>query len=170
MEAAAAFLAVRPRSTEETRRRLIHLGYPSALSDRVVARLVEMRYLDDADFARAWVESRDRARPRGATALKRELQLKGIDRETIEAVLDEREQLASPAGPGAPPASADDAAARHLLERRAGALARESDPRRRRQKAYALLARHGFSPEICSRLSATVISEVDESGDRARGV
>ena len=34
MEAAAAFLAVRPRSVDETRRRLRHLGYPAGLCDR----------------------------------------------------------------------------------------------------------------------------------------
>src|SRR6185503_18104891 len=87
MDAAAAFLAARPRSVVETQRRLRHLGYPHALVDSVVARLQEMNYLDDAAFARAWVESRDRARPRGEAALRRELILKGIDRQVIDEVL-----------------------------------------------------------------------------------
>jgi regulatory protein len=155
MEAAATFLAVRPRSTEETRRRLNHLGYPAALADTVIARLVEMGYLDDADFARLWVESRDRARPRGATALRRELELKGIERDIIEDILEAREERArdddDPATPGA-----DEAAARHLLDRRGATLRREADPRKRRQKAYALLARHGFSPDVCGRLASAV--------------
>jgi len=56
MEAAAAFLAVRPRSVAETRRRLRHLGYRHELVDSVVERLVEMGYLDDAEFARARLE------------------------------------------------------------------------------------------------------------------
>ena len=38
--------------------------------------------LDDETFARAWVESRDRARPRGERAIRDELRLKGIDRAT----------------------------------------------------------------------------------------
>jgi len=29
-------------------------------------------------------------------------------------------------------------------------LGRETDPRKRRQKAYALLARNGFSPDVIS--------------------
>ena len=68
MEAAAAFLAVRPRSVGEMRRRLRHLGYPAALvTDEVVERLIELGYLDDRGLRpTAWVESRDRARPRGA--------------------------------------------------------------------------------------------------------
>ena len=90
MEAAAAFLAVRPRSVGETQRRLIHLGYPAALVGQVIDRLIEMDYLDDAVFARAWVESRDRAKPRGETALRRELLLKGVPRAVVDEVIVER--------------------------------------------------------------------------------
>ena len=35
-------------------------------------------------------------------------------------------------------------------------LARVADPRQRRQRAYALLARNGFDPEICRTVAATV--------------
>jgi len=57
MEAAAVFLAVRPRSVSETRRRLRHLGYPHVLVDQVIGRLTEIGILDDDAFARAWGES-----------------------------------------------------------------------------------------------------------------
>jgi regulatory protein len=141
MDAAAAFLAVRPRSTVETRRRLLQLGYPETLVTSVLAQLVDLRYLDDAEFARLWVESRDRARPRGENALRRELALKGVPREIVDQVLEAR-------GAGAV-LEPDAAGARLLLERKAAQLERELDPRRRRQKAYALLARHGFDPDTC---------------------
>jgi regulatory protein len=150
MEAAAAFLAVRQRSVEETRRRLNHLGYPPALCDEVIERLSELGYLDDMVFARAWIESRDRARPRGEVALRRELQTKGVPDETIRAALTER------AGSIVAGASetADTHAARRLIERRSASLRREEDPQRRRQRAYALLARSGFAPDICREVSA----------------
>lgn len=162
MEAAAAFLAVRPRSVQETRRRLRHLGYDAALVETVLERLLGMAYLDDEAFARAWVESRDRARPRGESGLHRELALKGVGRETIGRVLDERR--AGEAGtvggaelePGEVPVSADRAGADRLLERRRSALMREPDVRKRRQRAYALLARNGFDPEVCRTVAATV--------------
>ena len=48
----------------------------------------------------------------------------------------------------------DEAAAAKLLERRRRDLERVADPRKRRARAYALLARNGFGPEIASRLSA----------------
>ena len=145
MDAAAAFLAARPRSVAETRRRLRHLGYPHGLVDRVVDRLVEMGYLDDAAFARAWVESRDRARPRGESALRRELAIRGVPREVIDEVLSERSTAADN--------GADRTAAVTMLQRRRASLESEADPVRRRQKAYALLARNGFDPETCREVS-----------------
>ena len=116
-------------------------------------------YLDDAAFARAWVESRDRARPRGARALRDELRRKGVAAERRRGGARRprgaggRRRRRGSAGSvrrtGSGPtrdASDEDAAAR-LLARRGGGLLREPDPRKRRAKAYALLARNGFDPE-----------------------
>lgn len=152
MDAAAAFLGARPRSVAETRRRLVHLGYPQRLVDGVVERLIEMDYLDDSAFARAWVESRDRVRPRGETALRRELAIKGVPRSVVEEVLVERIDSAGGDDPNR-------AAAFALLERRRAALEREIDPARRRQKAYALLARKGFDPETCREAASSFSAE-----------
>ncbi len=172
MEAAATFLAVRPRSVQETRRRLTQLGYRAEMVDGVIERLLTMQYLDDATFARAWVESRDRSRPRGESALRRELIMKGIERDTIAAVLAARTEDPSlgvgqtdrrygddqlPGDGDQPPGdtvSVDHAAAERLLARRRAALDREPDPRKRRQRAYALLARNGFDPQVCQEASA----------------
>jgi regulatory protein len=150
MDAAAAFLAVRPRSVGETRRRLRRNGYPDELVERVIGQLVELEYLDDTAFARAWIESRDRARPRGENALRRELALKGVPRDVVAEVLADRDQAAST------DESADMLAATRLLERRRSALEREPDPTRRRQKAYALLARNGFNPEVCREAASAL--------------
>ena len=163
MEAAANFLSVRSRSIEETRRRLRHLGYPPALCEEVVERLTELDYLDDHAFATAWVASRDRARPRGEGALRRELQLKGISTTTIGDVLAERATNSAngsaSAGDPSSPGDADTAAAERLLERRASTLQREPDLRHRRQKAYALLARNGFAPDVCHEVAASLVAE-----------
>lgn len=164
MESAAAFLAVRPRSVSETRRRLRQLGYGAEVVEEVLGRMLELEFLDDASFARAWVESRDRARPRGEMALRRELAQKGVDRALVDEVLSERgaaraglaERGVAETGEAARE-SVDEVAARRLMERRLPALLREADPRRRRQKAYALLARNGFDPETCRAIIAAVL-------------
>ena len=97
LDAAARFLEARPRSVHEVRHKLTTMGYRAALVDEVVVRLTDLRYLDDEAFARAWVESRDRARPRGEHALRRELQLKGVDRALVDEVLDQRRDEAAAA-------------------------------------------------------------------------
>jgi regulatory protein len=153
VEAAAAFLGVRPRSIDETRRRLRHLGYRPELVEVVLDLLVQLGYLDDAEFARVWVESRDRARPRGANALRRELSLKGVDRAIVDGALGERETATrafGDANENTEP-TPDEEAADRLLARKATTLAREQDPRKRHQKAYALLARNGFSPDVITQ-------------------
>lgn len=167
MDAAARFLEARPRSEAEVRRKLLRLGYRPELVADVVERLAALRYLDDEAFARAWVESRDRARPRGEHALRQELAQKGVDRSLVDVVLDERREGADGSAAAAmdgEPASADEAAAERLLRKRMASILREADPRRRRQKAYGLLARSGFSPDVCGTVARRIL---DDAADTA---
>jgi regulatory protein len=163
LEAAARFLEVRSRSVYEVRRRLGGAGYRPELVDGAIARMTELGMLDDETFARAWVESRDRARPRGERAIREELRTKGIDRETIDLVLGERRDRALESNvvageDGGEPVSAGRTAAERLLAKNARALARVADPRQRRQRAYGLLARHGFDPETCREVAASILA------------
>ena len=157
LNAAARFLEARPRSEDEVRRRLARLGYPSAMVEEAVGRLLTVGYLDDEAFARAWVESRDRAKPRGEHALRRELGLKGVDRTLIDEVLGERRDEAAEGDAG--PTNPDEAAAERLLAKKIGPILREPDQRRRLQRAYALLARSGFSPDVCSTVAKRALAE-----------
>ena len=138
----------------EVRRRLDQAGFPTLLVGAAIERLEELGFLDDEAFARAWVESRDRARPRGERALRSELALKGVTREIVDRVLADRR----PADDG----TADDSAAERLLARHARNLARVTDPRVRRQRAYALLARSGFDPDVASRVARATTTAAEE--------
>ena len=165
LEAAARLLEARPRSTAEVRRRLRDAGYRADLVEEAIDRLATLGYLDDEAFARAWVESRDRARPRGARALRDELRRMGVPPSDVEAALAAREATAQGADPDEPSPSSDpgqrassqasdEEAAARLLARRGGIVLREPDPRKRRAKAYALLARNGFDPDVAGRAVA----------------
>ena len=173
LDAAARFLEARPRSIAEVRRRLTGAGYRSELVEAAIVRMTELGYLDDGAFARAWVESRDRAHPRGERALRQELRLKGIDHQVVDAVLGERRAAREsdaddpddPDAPGDSGQGPDQAGADRLLERRASALLRERDPRRRRARAYSLLARNGFDPETASVAAARFV-ESHQPADR----
>jgi len=179
LNAAARFLEVRSRSVDEVRRHLTQAGYQHELVAAAVERLTALGMLDDAVFARMWVESRDRARPRSEMALRRELTLKGIDRELAAEVLDERRAgrssgagrglggviVGEPVDEGEEAEGPDMVAAARLLAKRAGALARISQPRERRQKAYALLARNGFDPEVCREATNLFLAAAEEAAD-----
>lgn len=163
LEAALRFLEARPRSVAEVRRRLTTAGYRSELVGGAIERLVDLGVLDDAGFARTWVESRDRAHPRGELALRRELALKGIDRAVVDSVLAERAEAQT--GDGAASGhAADEERARRLVERNRRTLEREPDPRRRRARGYALLARNGFDSEIASRVATEFVTTADAAG------
>jgi regulatory protein len=171
LEAAAVFLEPRARSVEEVRRRLTGAGYRSELVERAITRMLELGMLDDDSFARAWVESRDRARPRGDRALRQELAVKGVDRATVDLVLSERrEAIAGIPTDDGETVTPDQLAADRLITRNARSLARIADPRQRRQRAYALLARNGFDPDIC-RIAAARVEGPDEpfDGDADQG-
>lgn len=175
LAAAFRYLEARARSVTETRRRLIDAGYRPVLVEGTIERLLAIGLLDDDLFARGWIESRDRARPRGEAALRRELRLRGVDPVTVDTALEERrterfagstmgDSLDGDEAPGDP----DEAAARRLLERRRRDLDRVADPRKRRQRAYALLARNGFAPGVAARVAAEAVADAPPlEGDEA---
>lgn len=167
LESGARFLEARPRSVAEVRRKLSRLGYRPELVTGAVERLAELGFLDDEAFARTWVESRDRAKPRGEHALRRELGLKGVDKAIVDAVLGDRRDDASTAAASwdEEPASADDAAAERLLAKKLPSIQRETDPRKRTQRAYALLARNGFGPDVCSAVTKRVLAAANAAAE-----
>src|SRR5215213_11322312 len=87
--AALRFLEARPRSIAEVRTRLARKDFSPEAIDAAIARLAELELLDDAAFARYWVENRQAYRPRGAGALRDELRRKGIDADVTAEVLND---------------------------------------------------------------------------------
>jgi SOS response regulatory protein OraA/RecX len=175
LEAGLRFLEARSRSVAEVRRRLTRAGYREELVRAAIERLEELGVLDDEAFAAQWVESRDRAHPRGEHALMQELRQKGIAAPIVAATLRRRRDAATrwdatgttegDSGPdGGPPPSADEAAAERLLARHARALARVTDLRARRQRAYALLARNGFDPSAAADAARRFV-DAERDGD-----
>jgi regulatory protein len=171
LEAALRFLEARQRSIREVRRRLATAGYRPDLIDGAIERLAALGIVDDEAFARSWVESRDRAHPRGERALRRELALKGIDREIADGILAERAEGATDDRElaGGVSHAADLSAAARLLEKNRRSLDRIADARQRRQRAYALLVRNGFESEIVRAAIRTLDAAFDGSDDAIAG-
>lgn len=86
---ALQFIQHRPRSIEETRRRLSEKGFNAEVIDAALEKLQEKNWLDDFDFARLWIENRNAFRPRSNQLLAYELKLKGVADETINRALEQ---------------------------------------------------------------------------------
>ncbi len=142
-DAALRYLGARPRSVLEVRRHLTKKRYDEKEIAAALARLRELGHVDDAAFARYWLEQRRRFRPKGELALRSELRAKGVDAAIVDEVLAE----------GADAGEADAALA--ALGPRL-ARWRDLSAQERRAKAQAFLRQRGFSfdtiDEVLARL------------------
>ena len=147
---AMRYVARRARTKEEVRRKLREKDYPEHAVEAAVARLKELDYLDDAEYAREYMRSRFRSKGYGPVRLRRELKQRGVERHQIEdamLLLDEEEVR--------------DAAREHA-QKRWPRLADEEDPRRRRQKLKGYLRRRGFSYDTIRRAADEVEREAEK--------
>ncbi len=85
-------LTYRPRSEGEIRRKLQEKGFDGETIVAVVARLKEVRLLDDRSFAQLWVSERSR-KGYGPLRLEKELVAKGVGRRLVESVIQEEAPL-----------------------------------------------------------------------------
>jgi regulatory protein len=84
---AVRFLSYRSRSVVEVTRYLRDKDYTDEVVDDTVNRLLGQNYLNDEEFARAWLRNREQVNPRGRQALRYELRQKGISDRIIDTVL-----------------------------------------------------------------------------------
>jgi len=85
---ALQFINHRPRSIEETRRRLAEKGFEEEVIEATLNRLVEKSLLNDLEFSRLWIENRNTFRPRSDRLLAYELRLKGVPDDVIGQALE----------------------------------------------------------------------------------
>ncbi len=136
MDAAVRLLAPRQHTEAELRRKLAKREFDPEIVDAVLAECRDRKYVDDAAAARFYLEELIR-KDYGVNRVRQAMRGKGLDEGLIETITDEY------AG-----SDAERAAARKALAKKRPALERESDPRKRREKAYRFLAGKGFTGEV----------------------
>ncbi len=87
LQCALRIVALRPRSEREIGDRLARRGFGAATVQQVVATLKKRGLADDAAFARFWLDTRERFRPRARRLMELELKQKGVDADTITEAL-----------------------------------------------------------------------------------
>jgi regulatory protein len=137
-------LAVSARSRSELQSALSSRKVPADAARRVLDRLQEVGLIDDQQFAKNWVESRQVRRHLSRSVLRRELQSKGLAREQIDLALEavgREEELR---------------AARTLAAKKLSSMAAQPREVQRRRVAGAL-GRRGFNSDIVSRVLADLL-------------
>ena len=133
-------LTLAPRTRAQLADALRKRGIPDDAADEVLSRFEDVGLIDDAAFARAWVESRHYSRGLSGRALSAELKQRGIAPEEIRAAIDE--QL-SP--------EAEVSAARRLIDRKL-ASTRGLPPEQRTRRLAGMLARKGYPAGLAFRV------------------
>ena len=132
-------LTVAPRTRAQLAQALHRGGVPAEAAEVVLGRFTDVGLIDDAAFARAWVESRHHSRGLSRRSLSAELRRQGVQAEEIrEAVdtLDPEQEVAT---------------ARRLVEQKMAA-SRGQPPEVRVRRAAGALARKGYPPGLVFRL------------------
>lgn len=131
--AAMRWLAARPRSKADLRRRLHERGIPAEAIAQALERLQATGRLDDEAFASAWTDDRVRLRPRSTRMIQAELRAEGVEAEVAEAVTADLD---------------DRAMALRIAEQR---LARAGDDWEKfRRQGGSALTRRGFSYAVAA--------------------
>jgi regulatory protein len=132
-------LTLAPRTRAQLADALAKRGIPGDVADDVLARFADAGLIDDAAFAKAWVESRHQGRGLAARALREELKNRGVATDEIQEALEELD-------PGA-----EAETARRLVERKLASMTTLS-PEAKTRRLAGLLARKGYSAGLAFRV------------------
>lgn len=140
MQRAVKLLSVRAHSTAELRKKLFQKEFGGSAVYFALNECTRLGYLNDLSFARMYLDEM-RGRGWGDRKCRLGLQKKGIDGAMIEEVFAASED---------PEAAYERAST--VFERKWQGLQRESDPRKRQEKAFRFMVSRGFPSDLITRL------------------
>ena len=138
---AFTYLAHKPRTEEEVRRKLRKQDLGRRVINEVVDRLYELDYLDDEQYAADYAHNRFSNKGYGPIRIERELIKRGIDRHLAERAVAEFFEEES-----------EIEMAREQAKKKWSRVAGEPDIRKQKRKLFGYLQRRGFTPDIIYRI------------------
>jgi regulatory protein len=131
------YLSFRARSFKEVYDYLSRKNFSEDTINSVLKRLANLKFLNDEEFARSWIESRQKHKGKSKLVLRNELKLKGLEDDVIKPLLNEAED--------------DFETARVLFEKKKKTLGRLPKEKFKRKMA-GFLSRRGFSFSVINKL------------------
>lgn len=139
-----------PKSRFQLSQKLAERHIPEDVAEAVLDRFVEVKLIDDAEFAMLWVRSRSTYKSLSRSALQRELAEKGIAEELAAEALEQIDP------------DTERSQARELVRRKLKGsldLSERTERDKYTRRWVAMLARKGFSPSLAFAIVAEVIDE-----------
>ena len=130
-------LKFRQRSTKEIVLRLKQKQFEDSVIKETIAFLKDHAFIDDAAFARAWIDSRLK-KPLGIRRIKEELRIKGIDNNIIDSSISQIRR---------------DYSEEEVISRIAAdkfSRLKGIEPQKAKRRIFSYLLRRGFSPDVIS--------------------
>lgn len=143
LEAAVRMLETRDRSVLEITNKLTDAGFSAKSVQQACDKLRTPGYLDDARYAQ--MTAKRLSKKYGAIRIRRELRNKGIEEQLIEEVLEESD-------------TADQVETAIKIISKSYAR-QKGEPEARYRRAYAALARRGYTPDVVKAALDAVIAE-----------
>jgi regulatory protein len=149
-------LTGRARSRSELADKLRSRNVPDEIATRLLDRFTEVGLIDDAAFARQWVDQRQAGKGLAKRALADELRRKGVDPEVTREALDELDP------------DVEEEAARRLVRKKLPSM-RRVDHETATRRLVGMLARKGYSAGLAFAVVkdelGTAVSEDDGVDD-----
>jgi len=141
-------LTAAPRTRAELASAMARKRVPPEIAAAVLDRFDDVGLIDDAAFARAWVETRHAGRGLGRRMLREELRRRGVDAELAAEAVDQ--------------VSDDDEfdAARRLVRKRLPSL-RTVEPPVRDRRLLGMLARRGYAAGVALRAIRAEVADAE---------
>ena len=146
LDRAVGYLAARARSKREIEQKLLQAGYRPCTVEMVIYKLQRENLLDDSDFARQWVESRQHHKL-GRSRIAQELRRKGVSQEDAEdamSIIEDEDQLSGAVA---------------LATKAAARIKPDEDIRKATNRIAAMLARRGYSWDITKEAIRQAVSD-----------
>ena len=128
-------LAVQARSRSDLEQALAKKHVPAEVGSAVLDQFERAGLIDDAEFARSWVQSRQRSKGLSSKVLAMELRRKGVDDELAREALDQLDP------------EVELEAAHRLVQAKLRSMA-ALDETTKIRRLTGLLARKGYAPQV----------------------
>ena len=147
---AMKLISLRKRSVFEIKKRLRKKKFEENIIEEVLQELKNYKYLNDEEFAEAYINDRINFNPRGRFLIKKELNEKGIAENIIERKI---EELFSE--------EKETASAKKLAEKKLKTVSNKTNKIKINQKIRSYLQSKGYSFDVINKIA--IKDEIDLS-------